>query len=156
MKTLILNLGLLLISTYAVFGQELTFKSGIIYDSTNKKLTNAEILELMKPHSAALELYTAASAQSTLGGILLGAGAGFVVGDLIKSVTTNVMYPSALTYIGLGSALISIPITSGRSKKIKKSIEAYNQDITGKKTAFLIEKTAFITNQNGMGMQLTF
>ena len=97
----------------------------------------------------ALALYKTGTSKSIWSIVLVSAGAGLVVGDLIKSVTTSVLYPTSLTYIGLGSIAVSIPISMHRNKKIKKAINTYNLNINN-------NKTSFISNQNGIGMQLTF
>jgi hypothetical protein len=71
--------------------------------------------------------------------IPLGFGTGFIITDLVTAASQDKVYPSALTYIGLTSAL-SIPIIIGHTKKIKTAIDGYNNSITDKKVGFQIEK----------------
>jgi hypothetical protein len=52
--------------------------------------------------------------------IPLGFGTGFIITDLVTAASQDKVYPSALTYIGLTSALVSIPIIIGHTKKIKQ------------------------------------
>jgi hypothetical protein len=49
----------------------------------------------------------------------LGFGTGFIITDLVTAASQDKVYPSALTYIGLTSALVSIP-NIGHTKKIKQ------------------------------------
>ena len=156
MKNTFIICSFFLMCSLSSWSQQLSYKSGNIYDSNNQKLKTTEVEELMGKDVTVLALYKTGTSKSIWGLALVGAGAGLLVGDLIKSVTTSVAYPTALTYIGLGSIALSIPVSMHHNNNIKKAVDAYNQYINGLKTTFLIEKTSFISNQNGIGMQLTF
>jgi multisubunit Na+/H+ antiporter MnhE subunit len=103
-----------------------------------------------------LASYSTGQTKASVGGFLLGFGTGFIITDLVTAASQDKVYPSALTYIGLASALVSIPIIIGHTKKIKTAINGYNTSITDKKVGFQIEKINILSNKNGIGMQLSF
>jgi hypothetical protein len=156
MKIKFLITSLFLMISLISWSQELKYKSGYMYDSNNQKLNTEQVQELMSKDLNTLALYKKGTNKSIINPILVGTGAALLIGDLIKSVSTNVMYPTALTYIGIGSIAVSIPLSIIKTNKIKKSVDSYNQYIKTHKTTFLIEKKSLIANQNGIGLQLTF
>lgn len=143
----------LLISTSA-FSQELSLKRSTIFKD-EKKLKNKEIRELLQSNTEALQLYQAARTKTTVGGLLLGFGIGLAAGDVLYGATADVKYPTPLTYVGLAATIISIPVLSGRSKKLKKSIERYNDSLktVGSSDSYEMRFTA---NSNGIGVKLSF
>lgn len=154
MKTKIITIVFLLISICS-FAQ-LNYKNGNVLDSNNKKLSNNEVRKLLESHSEFLATYNQAKSKSTVGGLLLGFGLGLTTADLVVGLNQDVKYPTALTYIGLAATIISIPVLSGRSKKIETAIDGYNNSLATKKVGFSVDKMNIITNKNGIGMQLSF
>ncbi len=138
------------------FGQELTYKNGKILNSNNIKLTNSAVKELLADTPELLNKYNQGRTKASVGGFLLGFGLGFIGVDLLTGLTQDKEYPTALTYLGLASVLVSLPVTIGHSKKIKSAIKGYNESLEPKKTTFNVEKVNIITNQNGIGMQISF
>lgn len=156
MKSKILFFAFLLFSAVS-FSQQLTLKSGgKIYDSNNQKLSNAAVKELLASQPELLEQYKQGRTKASVGGFLLGFGIGLLGADLATGLTQDKTYPTASTYIGLASTLISIPVMIGHSKKIKKAIDGYNEALLINKTGFNFEKINVITNQNGIGMRISF
>ena len=139
------------------YSQEIyTFKSsGRVFDSQNQKISPDEVRDLLITNQPALELYEAGRNKKTFGNILLILGSGSIIGDLIIGSTRNVVYPTALTYIGIPSLLMAIPIKIGFSKKIKKAVKMLNEDNIKTKTSS-IENTSIIANTNGVGLSITF
>ncbi len=156
MKILLFIIGLALMGSISSLAQTLSYKSGNIFDANNQRLKHTEVEELMHKDATASALYKKGTAKSYWSPILIGAGSGLLISDLILSVTSKKLYPTALTYVGLGSIAISIPISMHKNHKVKKAVDAYNEYIITQKTTLLIQKTSFISNQNGIGMQLTF
>ncbi|MEO4004254.1 hypothetical protein [Flavobacterium sp. CAU 1735] len=143
----------LLISSIA-FSQELSVKGSTVFKD-EKKLKNKEIRELLQSNTEALQLYKETRTKTTVGGLLLGFGIGLTAGDVLYGATADVKYPTPLTYVGLAATLISIPVLSGRSKKLKKSIELYNENLktVGSNDSYEMRFTA---NSNGIGFKLSF
>jgi hypothetical protein len=54
-----------------------------------------------------LASYSAGQTKASVGGFLLGFGTGFIITDLVTAASQDKVYPSALTYIGLTSALVN-------------------------------------------------
>jgi hypothetical protein len=156
MKSRFLLFAFLLFST-VTFSQQLTLKSGgRIYDSNNEKLSNSDVKDLLASQPELLEQYKQGRTKASVGGFLLGFGIGILGADLASGLTQDKTYPTTLTYIGLASTLISIPVMIGHSKKIKKAIDGYNESLLSNKTGFNFEKINVITNQNGIGMRISF
>jgi hypothetical protein len=156
MKSKILVLALLLIASVS-FSQQLTLKSsGKIYNSNNEKLSNSAVRELLAAQPDLLKQYNQGRTKAGVGGFLLGFGIGLIAADLVTGITQDKTYPTATTYLGLASTIISIPVIIGHSKKIKKAIDGYNESLLSTKIGFNVEKITAITNQNGIGMRISF
>lgn len=155
MKSKLLIVAFLLVSISS-FSQQLTYKKGRVYNDQNEKLSNTEVENLLVSQPNLLKEYKAGNTKATVGGILLGLGGGLIIADLVTGATVDKVYPSALTYVGLASAIISIPVIIGHSKKTKSAIEGYNESLATKKVTFSIEKINIINNSKGIGMQITF
>lgn len=151
-----ISIAFMLMLSLTAFSQQLTYKNGRIFNSENKKLSNAEVKELLAPTPELLSEYKSGKTKASVGGFMLGFGLGFIVADLATGATQDKVYPSAFTYLGIASTLISIPIMSGRSKKIKSAVDGYNESLQVKKTAFTIENINVLTNQNGIGFSASF
>ncbi len=149
---------LLLIFNFSTsFSQELVFKNMDIYQN-DKKLTNSETKEKLSIDLEALEYYKTANNKSTVGGLLLGFGLGFVLTDAIVGANKyNYKFPGTSTFIGLGAIAISIPVLSGREKLLNKSVDTYNQNSKSKLNHTENNLNLnIVSNNNGFGIQLNF
>ena len=155
MKSKLITLFFLFLSSFA-FCQQLTYKRGRIYNDNNVKLTNTQVKELLSDKPELLSSYSSGQTKASVGGFLLGFGTGFILVDLATGLSQDKVYPSALTFIGLASAAISIPVIIGHTRKIKTAIDGYNEAITGKKVGFQVDKINILSNKNGIGMQISF
>lgn len=151
MKTLFSTVILFILSN-CCFSQDLSFKNGNIYNSEMKKLKTVEVREILSANPEALKLYNQGKSKGGTGGFLVGFGIGLMIGDLGAGLFGTAEYPSALTFVGATSFAIGIPVSIGTNKKIRKSLEIYNN----KKTVFNIEKSSIIVNQSGIGMRVNF
>ena len=140
-------------------GQTIEIKDKKMYIN-NEQIPSYEIKKYLKDNDfKAYSLYTKAKNKSVFGGLLLGLGSVFIVSDAVKAiVTVNGEYPTAITYIGAGLVAASIPVLSGKNKKMKQAIEMYNN---GLKTTSELDNTShtslnIVANGNGIGLRLTF
>lgn len=148
---------LLLLTSLFSFSQQLTYKSGgNIFDSNNKKISPTEVRKLLSDKPGLLNYYNEGRTKKTFGNVLLIGGLGLMATDLITGLTADVHYPTTLTYIGAASFVIAIPIKIGFSKKIKKVVEDYNKQLVNNDSKIKIESMTLYTNQNGLGIQMTF
>jgi hypothetical protein len=155
MKTFFLTIAFSLISLIS-FSQQISTKKGVVYDSNNKPMSKDEVRKLLASKPELLQKYNSGVAKASVGGFVLGLGLGFMAGDLVGELITRRGYPTIFTYIGAANIAIGLPITLGYEKKIQFAVDGYNSSLTTNKTSFNIEKINFITNQNGIGMQITF
>ncbi|HLF53176.1 hypothetical protein [Flavobacterium sp.] len=148
---------LLLLTSLFSFSQQLTYKSGgNIFDSNNKKISPSEVRQLLADKPGLLNLYNEGRTKKTVGNVLLIGGLGLIVGDLANGATRDVVYPAALTYLGVASFIIAIPVKIGFSKKIKTVVEDYNKQLVNNDSKIKIESMSLYTNQGGLGIQMTF
>ena len=63
-----------------------------------------------------------------------------------------------MTYVGVGSIAVSIPVLSGRKQRYSKAAEIYNSDYKNGKLGALQSNMELhlVSNKNGMGLQLKF
>lgn len=104
----------------------------------------------------AYNLYKKSKTKSSLGGFALGLGCGLIAGDAVKALVSDEDYPGPFTYVGAGFVAVSIPILVGRTKKMEQSLEAYNSTLSKEKTLGFNFDVNIITNQNGIGFNVTF
>lgn len=148
---------LFLFTTLFSFSQQLTYKScGNILDSKNDKMSPSEVRTLLSKNTKLLNLYNTGRTKKTAGNIFFYGGLGLVVADLANGVFNDIVYPTALTYIGITSVVISVPVKIGYPKKIKKVVEDYNKQLVYNENNLKIESINFVTNSNGLGFQITF
>ncbi len=102
-------------------------------------------------------MYKKSRTKESVGGLLLGAGIGLIVGDVVKGLVSDTEYPSGFTYVGAGLMGISIPVLIGRTRMRDKSIELYNESTKGNspKLGYNFDMK-IITNTNGIGLNVTF
>ena len=133
--------------------KEIKLEKGIFYiDGT--QIPSYQMKKVFASNIQSLNLYKKAKTKETLGGTLLGLGATVCIIDLAVGLFSDVKYPTALTYAGLGAVAISIPILSGRAKKMEKAVKTYNEGLKDSgSTDFDLNALA---NQNGIGIQIKF
>jgi len=143
--------------TLLSYSQQMSLEKGKFYLGGNR-IDSREARNLFATNVKAAALYKQAQSKEALGGFLLGLGIGLTVGDLAIGLFSDKEYPSALTYAGLGSIAISVPILSGRKKRYKEAIEIYNSE--HKELKLGASNNTFelnaVSNQNGFGLQLKF
>ena len=153
MKYLITTLMLLL--TLQSFSQEIKFEKGKFYKD-GIQISTFETKQLLVTDYKALSRFKKGKNKESLGFMFTGIGAAMITVDLVKGLVSDVQYPSVLTYVGVGFVALSIPILSGRNKKIREGINFYNESLktTGSLNSDL--QVSVITNQNGYGFRINF
>jgi len=153
MKKLVLILVLLFANT--VFSQQIKLEKGK-YFVDGQQISTRETRQLLLTDYKATRLFQKAKSKEGIGGLLLGAGIAMTVTDLAIGLFSDVKYPTAITYVGVATMAISVPILSGRRKMIKEAIDSYNQ--TAKQLGSNADsfKYQLVANQNGIGIQLKF
>ena len=138
------------------FAQKLEYNNGKIYQA-GEQLSSFETKKVMETDLKALHLFKKAKTKESLGGFLLGLGIGGTVADLAMGLTSDVKYPTGITYAGVGLMAISIPILSGRKKMVQESVDIYNQGLKDeKKTLGDNSELNIVNNSNGFGIQINF
>jgi len=151
----IITLTLLLFSLLS-FSQQITYERGKFY-LKGEQISSGETKKLLATNVKSITLFKQAKSKEALGGFLLGFGIGLSVGDLAIGLFSDRVYPSALTYVGVGSIAVSIPILSGRKRRMEEAVKEYNKEhqnnTLGYSKTYLINA---IGNQNGVGFQIKF
>ena len=138
------------------FAQKLEYTNGKIYQD-GEQLSSFETKKVMKTDLKALHVFKKAKSKESLGGLILGIGIGGTVADLVMGLTSDVKYPTAITYAGVGLMAVSIPILSGRKKMVQESVDIYNQGLKDeKKTLGDNFELNIVTNSNGVGLRINF
>ncbi len=154
MKNIILTL--VLFGFSMSFAQKLEYNNSKIYQD-GKQLSSFETKQVMASNLKAQYLFKKAKSKESIGGLLLGLGIGGVTADLVMGLTSDVKYPTAITYAGVGLMAVSIPILSGRKKMVQESIEIYNQGLKEeKKTLGDNFELNIVNNSNGVGLRFNF
>jgi hypothetical protein len=139
------------------YSQQMSIEKGKFYLGGNR-IDSREARNLFATNVKAATLYKQAKSKEALGGFLLGFGIGLTVGDLAIGLFSDKEYPSVMTYAGLSSIAISIPVLSGRKKRYEEAVQIYNSEHKELKlgiTNTTIKLNA-IANQNGFGFQIKF
>ena len=138
------------------FAQKLEYTDGKIFQN-GEQLSSFETKNLMKTDLKALHLFKKAKSKESIGGFILGLGIGGTVADLVMGLTSDVKYPTAITYAGVGLMAVSIPILSGRKKMVQESVDMYNQGLKDeKKTLGDNFELNIVNNSNGVGLRINF
>lgn len=138
------------------FAQKLEYTNGKIFQN-GEQLSSFETKKAMEINLKALHLFKKAKTKESLGGFLLGLGIGGTAADLVMGLSSDVKYPTAITYAGVGLMVVSIPVLSGRKKMIQESIDKYNSELKEQnKTLGDNFEMNFVTNSNGVGFRITF
>ncbi len=145
-----------LISFSVTFSQKLEYNEGKIFQD-GVQLSSFETKKILETDLKALHLFKKAKTKESLGGFLLGLGIGGTAADLIMGLTSDVKYPTVITYAGVGLMAVSIPILSGRKKLVQESVDLYNQGLKEQnKTLDDNFEMNFVTNSNGIGLRINF
>ena len=133
--------------------KEIKLEKGRFYiDGT--QIPSYQMKKVFASNIQSLNLYKKAKTKETLGGTLLGLGATVCIIDLAVGLFSDVKYPTALTYAGLGAVAISIPILSGRAKKMEEAVKTYNDGLKDSGSTYFDLNA--LANQNGIGIQIKF
>jgi hypothetical protein len=138
------------------FAQKLEYTDGKIFQD-GVQLSSFETKKVMETDLKALHEFKKAKTKESVGGFILGLGAVGTVADLVMGLTSDVKYPSGITYAGIGLMAISIPILSGKKKMILESVDIYNSGIQEqKKTLGDNFEFNIVNNSNGIGLRINF
>jgi hypothetical protein len=150
----IITLFTILLSTIA-FSQEITIeKNHFLLEG--KKISAKEVKTLLASNTEALALFKSSRNKSVWGGFLLGFGGGLIIADLVSGATADIKYPTGATYIGIASLVTSIPVLSGRTKKLNDALALYNNGLKKSATNDPNYELNIIANQSGYGLQFEF
>jgi hypothetical protein len=120
----------------------------------NIQIPSYQMKKVFASNLHSLRLYKKSKSKETIGGALLGLGSTMTVVDLAIGLFSDVKYPTALMYAGLGMVAVSIPILSGRAKKMKEAVSSYNEGLMN--TSSNDFDLNAVVNQNGVGFQIKF
>ena len=138
------------------FAQKLEYNNGKIYQA-GEQLSSFETKKVMETDLKALHIFKKAKTKESLGGFILAIGATLGSSPLAMGLTSDVKYPTGITYAGVGLMAISIPILSGRKKMVQESVDIYNQGLKDeKKTLGDNFELNIVNNSNGFGIQINF
>lgn len=132
---------------------ELALKRGKIYQN-GVQIPSYQVKQILASNLHSLKVYKQAKSKETLGGALLGLGIAASVVDLAIGLFSDVNYPTGLTYAGLGAIAVSIPILSGRARKVEDAVKSFNEGL--KNTGSTELDLNAVVNQNGIGIQIKF
>ena len=153
MKKLLLTLALLF--SIVSFSQEIKLERGKYYVN-GSQISTRETKKLLETNYKAWRRFKSGLSKESNGALLIGFGGALVITDLVVGLVSDVHYPSAATYVGAGSLLASIPVLSGKKKKIKEGIDLYNEGLKNVGNADSNFEVNFIANQRGYGIQIRF
>jgi hypothetical protein len=130
-------------------------ENGKIYQD-DVQIPSYQVRKLLASNLHSLHLYKQAKSKETLGATLLGLGVTLSVVDFAVGVFSDAKYPTALTYAGVSLVAVSIPVLSGKSKKIKEAVKSYNDGLKNPSTSSVDFDMNALANQNGIGIQIKF
>ncbi|MDI1316613.1 hypothetical protein [Flavobacterium sp.] len=131
----------------------LKLENGKIYQD-GVQVPSYQMKKILASNLHSLKVYQQAKSKETIGTTLLGLGATLTIVDLAIGLFSDAKYPTALTYAGVGMIAVSIPVLSGRSKKMEEVVQSYNDGL--KNTTSLEFDLNAVANQNGVGLQIKF
>jgi hypothetical protein len=131
----------------------LKLENGKIYQD-GVQIPTYQVKKILASNLHSLKVFKQAKSKETLGGAVLGLGATMTVVDLAVGLFSDVKYPTALTYVGVGMMAVSIPILSGRAKRVEDAVSSYNESL--KNTTAVDFDLNALANQNGVGIQVKF
>lgn len=161
MKNIVLLFTLLI--GFTAFSQKLTLgdtspkplklENGKVYQD-GAQVPSYQLKKILASNLHSLKVYKQAKSKETIGTTLLGLGVTLSVVDLAIGLFSDENYPSAMTYAGVGMVAVSIPVLSGRSKKMEDAVKSYNEGL--KSTSSIDFDLNAVANQNGVGLQIKF
>ena len=134
---------------------ELKLEKGKIYQN-DIQVPSYQVKKILASNLHSLHLYKQAKSKEALGGMLFGLGATACVVDLAVGLFSDAKYPTVITYAGLGVVAISIPILSGRQKKVEEAVKSYNDGLKNTSSIDTNFDLNAVANQNGIGIQIKF
>ncbi len=138
------------------FAQKLEYTNGKIFQN-GEQLSSFETKKVMASDLKALRVFKNAKTKESIGGFILGLGVGGTVADLVIGLTSDIKYPTGITYAGVGLMAVSIPILSGRKKMVQESVDIYNSGVQEQqKTLGDNFELNIVNNSNGIGLQINF
>ncbi|KGO95881.1 hypothetical protein Q767_09370 [Flavobacterium enshiense DK69] len=134
--------------------QEISMQKGKFFKE-GTQISSWETKQLLITNPEAYKYFKSAKNKEAWGGFLIASGIVLTVGDLVKGLVSDADYPTGFTYVGAGCIVAAIPIMSGRTKKMQKALEIYNNEIksTVGATGFDLN---ILANANGYGLQIRF
>lgn len=154
MKHLLLLL--VTLSSIVVSAQKLEVK-GKKYFLNNEQVATYEVKKLMKDTDyAAYANFKSYTSKTSWGGFLIGFGGAMIVADAVKSIASKEDYPGVMSAIGAASLIASFPVMKGRSKKLEKAVDLYNEAVTTPDQSKSNFEINIVANNRGMGLQLNF
>jgi len=150
-----LFLALVVLFSTVTFGQEITMTGGKYFVNGNQ-ISTRETKNLLASNLKALETFKSGLNKESTGGFLIGFGGALVITDLVVGLVSDVKYPTAATYVGVGALVIAIPVLSGKNKKMKEGIDLYNSELKTLGANDSNFEVNLIGNQRGYGIQIRF
>ena len=154
MKTFAL-IAMMLVSTVS-FSQQLKYSHGQILNSRGTDLNKKELLALLAKEPGLMNYYKDIQLRRNMGGFMIGLGGGMMLGDLVLAIYKDVPYPGVMTFVGAGTALLSIPVMTGHRNRLRKFVDEYNKEIARDQSRSAIDNIEFVVNQNGAGLRIQF
>ncbi len=184
MKTVIM-IAFALLSLMQVKGQTLEFKNSQKILLEGQKKSKEQVFKIMENNPEALQLYKQGKSLRTWGDVTFFGGIGIALGGILLNQCTTIgdkekkinggWYGySGYTYtekdntlsivsaaIGGGLLIATIPLKISGKKKIKQSIEKYNNGLQSVSDSQFRKSSAnynwaVINNNKGLGVKLTF
>jgi len=150
-----LLLTLVLLVTMVSFSQEITMQKGRYY-ANGSRISTRETKKILLSNYKAYRTFEKGINKESTGGLFIGLGGVLVITDLVVGLVSDVHYPSVATYLGAGALIASIPILSGKNKKMKEGIDMYNNGLKNVGATDSNFEVNFIANQRGYGVQIHF
>jgi len=145
------------ISLTGINAQEITVEKvfgGYKFSRNGEKLSQKDVMEILKMNTQTAELAQAAQTNFTVGNILGFAG-GFLVGWPLGSAIRGDEPNWTLAAVGAGLIGLSIPFTSAGNKKLKKALDLYNKSFQKSSYKFR-PQYSISTNGNGIALVISF
>ena len=146
---------ILLFSIASSFAQEITLQHGKYYVN-GSQISTRETKKMLETNYKASRRFQSGLSKESNGGLLIGFGGALVITDLVVGLVSDVHYPSIATYVGAASLLASIPVLSGKNKKIREGIDLYNDGLKNTGSTDSELEVNIIANQRGYGIQIRF
>jgi hypothetical protein len=164
MKKIFFTLFIVLTTIFTCSSQEIELAKRKFFDlkgifvQDGERLTMGQAIKKMDSNPKASGLMKTARVTRFLGLVIGGAGSNMIVAPIIDSIDSyddkEPNWNSAL--IGAGLLALDIVLITSSNKKIKKSLEVYNEGLSA--SSYYKPKTEFeiIGNQNGIGLRIKF